>query len=168
MSKNTPQDTFNAIAASTNMAELENALSEIPTHTQDAQVELINALEKVTVAEFTADGNLSAHALDMVDGLMDLGDMFGGLDALTDEEDLFEFHAVLKAADTVAQSKGKDTDPTLMKLLNKTSALSDEDYNSMTKLSRLFLSVAREHVEDNKPAPKSTNPFRGRYNGPKK
>ncbi len=166
MSKQTAQETFNAIATSKNMTDLNNALDQIANHSDDERAALVDALEKYTLNEFTTT---DYEALDMAEGLMELGSALLGddaLDAFSDDEDLFEFHSILKCADTVAQAKGDETSPSLVSLLEKTATLSDDDYNSMMKLGRVFMQVAKETSAPAK-KPQSENPFRGRYGGPK-
>lgn len=166
MPKQTTQETFNAISASRNMNDLNKALDQIANHPEDERTQIIDALEKHTLTDFTTT---DYEALDMAEGLMELGSALLGddaIDAFSDDEDLFGFHATLKCADTVAQAKGDKTSPSLLSLLEKAAALSDDDYNSMMKLGHVFMQVAKETSAPAK-KPQSENPFRGRYGGPK-
>lgn len=159
--KQTPQETFNAIARASDIPTLQYALGKIDAHNDDEKAALADALEKFTVQEIT--GGLNKVNLALVEGLMGLAEVLG--DDLLDvvDDDLYDFHSMLLIADKVDEMKGGKIAPVLTDLLDAASQLSDKEYNSMTVLGKTFMNVAKKHLttqEDE--APKAANPFRNR------
>jgi hypothetical protein len=165
--KTNPQQTFNAIARAGDIPTLQHALRQIDSHDADAKAALVDALEKYTIQEFNAD--MEGGDLEIVEGLMGLAEILGDdlLDAVGDD-DLYDFHSLLLMADKVDEIKGDKTAPVLVDLLDAASQLSDKDYNSMTKLAKTFMGVAKKHLSNTTDAAeKPSNPFRGKkFGGP--
>lgn len=163
----TPQETFNAIARASDIPTLQYALGKIDAHNDDEKTALVDALEQYAVQEFNAD--MESGDLEIVEGLMGLAEMFGDdlLDAVGDD-DLYDFHSLLLIADKVDEIKGGKTTPVLVDLLDAASKLSDKDYNSMTKLAKTFMGVAKKHLSNTTDTTeKPSNPFRGKkFGGP--